>query len=130
MNSQRRAHFLLVAISIMTIVGSILFVGERGYHALAGRTQQSALDAAVAQRIADARLWIDHHPERVANMHPGDAIELNTDDADTQSTRAQVTIARAADTNTLSIAVRITSGRFASRMQIEIQPREASAWTP
>ncbi len=119
---QRRGHFLLISLFVVALIGVTLMIGGKSYHALAVRTRQAELDAAVAQRIADARLWIDLHPDRVAAMRPGETITLEVDETIAGSTESTLKISHDDKINATRIRARLSSGRCASQLTI-VLPR-------
>lgn len=127
MNPRRRGHFLIAALVIMGLIGTTLYLGTRSYHSLAIRAGQAQLDATAAQLVASARSWIDAHADRVAPLSPGDSISLDADAATTALQHAQLTITRPTDAPGLRIRARVTSGRYASQLTINITPDETES---
>ncbi|HPF39466.1 MAG TPA: hypothetical protein P5081_12545 [Phycisphaerae bacterium] len=124
MKRRRRAHFLLIAMTIVVIIGVTLAAGGRGHHELATRTRIAELDAVAAQLAGDGRLWIDAHPTEIAALTPDAPISLDVRDACSQSIRPTLTIQRLADSNDLTLSVRVVSGRFASHIRVNLPATE------
>lgn len=120
----RRGHFLLIVIALLGLIGTTLAIGAQSFQALASRTRQAELDALVAQLVADGRLWIDHNPERIAALAPGESISLNPTIEGSQTTIAQLNIAYADDAKTIRIVASVESGRNASRLAVMLPTRE------
>lgn len=123
MNHRRhRGHFLLIALFVVALIGVTLMIGGKSYHALSVRTRQAELDAAAAQRIADARLWIDLNPDRIAAMQPGETITLDVDETIVGTTESTLMISHDERINATRIKARLSSGRCASQLTI-VLPR-------
>ena len=124
MKRRRRAHFLLIAMTIVAIIGVTLAAGGRGHHELATRTRIAELDAVAAQLAADGRLWIDAHPAEIASLTPDAPILLDVRDACSPSVNPTLKIERLAESNSLKVSVRVVSGRFASHISVDLPATE------
>lgn len=120
MTQRKRGHFLLIAMVIVALIGVTLYVGGRGYQALAVRTQLAELDAAGAQLVADAQLWVKRHPDQIAALGPDESIRLDVGDVCASSMTPELAIKRRSESNDLEVSARVTSGRHASRLSITI----------
>ncbi|MCB9858075.1 MAG: hypothetical protein H6818_20515 [Phycisphaerales bacterium] len=120
MTQRKRGHFLLIAIVVVALIGTTLVVGGHGFQALAVRTHLAELDAACAQLVADAQLWIDHHSDRIAALGPDESITLDAKEACSSLMTPELAIQRVPETNGLRITARITSGRHAARLNVTI----------